>query len=75
MYWSRSSKIIFDANNVIRYAQGLADKNYASGLISFVSIYKALSIGNMSMFWQKIPDTTGQNVNFIDRNRRYLKRQ
>lgn len=65
--WSRSNKIIFDAGNVIRYAQGLADKNYASGLISFVSIYKALSIGNMAMFWQKIPDTTGQNVNFIDR--------
>ncbi len=71
--WSRSNKIIFDADNVIRYAQGLADRNYASGLISFVSIYKALSIGNMSMFWQKIPDTTGQNVNFIDRIDGYKK--
>jgi len=71
--WSRSSKIIFDANNVIRFANGLADRNYASGLIAFSSIFKALSIGNMAMFWEKIPDTTGQNVNFIDRIEGYRK--
>lgn len=65
--WTQSSKIIFDADNVIRFANGLADKSYASGLISFVSIYKALSIGNMSMFWERIPDTTGSNVTFISR--------
>lgn len=65
--WARSNKIIFDADNVIRFANGLADKNYASGLISFSSIFKALSIGNMSMLWEKIPDSIGQNVPFIDR--------
>jgi hypothetical protein len=65
--WEKSNKIIFDADNVIRFANGLADKSYSSGLISFSSIFKALSIGNLSMLWEKIPDTTGQNVNFIDR--------
>ncbi|HZH96364.1 MAG TPA: RagB/SusD family nutrient uptake outer membrane protein [Flavisolibacter sp.] len=65
--WARSNKIIFDADNVIRFANGLADKNYSSGLISFSSIYKALSIGNMSMLWEKIPDSVGQAVGFIDR--------
>lgn len=71
--WSRSSKIIFDANNVINYANSLEDKSYASGLISFVSIFKALSIGHMAMFWEKIPDTTGVNVAFIDRIEGYKK--
>jgi tetratricopeptide (TPR) repeat protein len=71
--WTRSSKIIFDANNVISYANGLADKSYASGLITFSSIFKALSIGNLAMFWEKIPDTTGQNVSFIDRIEGYRK--
>jgi starch-binding outer membrane protein, SusD/RagB family len=71
--WTKSSKIIFDANNIINYAQTLQDKNYASGLISFVSIFKALSIGNLAMFWEKIPDTTGQNVTFIDRIEGYKK--
>jgi hypothetical protein len=65
--WARSNKIIYDADNVIRFANKLADKNYASGLISFSSIFKALSIGNLSMFWERVPDTTGANVNFISR--------
>jgi hypothetical protein len=65
--WARSTKIIYDADNVTRFANGLADKSYSSGLISYVSIFKALSIGNLSMLWEKIPDTTGQNVAFISR--------
>ena len=71
--WTRSSKIIYDANKVIDFANGLTDKSYASGLISFASIFKALSIGNMSMLWEKIPDTVGQNVAFIDRIDGYRK--
>ena len=71
--WSRSSKIIFDANNVINFANGLSDRSYASGLIAFSSIFKALSIGNMAMFWEQIPDTTGQNVGFIDRIEGYKR--
>ena len=65
--WTRSSKIIYDANNVIQYANGLSDRSYASGLIAFASIFKALSIGNLSMLWENVPDTVGQNVAFIDR--------
>src|SRR4051812_39035339 len=65
--WTKSNKIIFDANNVLGFANKLADKNYSSGLISYVAIFKALSIGNMSMLWEKVPDTIGLNVPFIDR--------
>jgi len=66
--WARSNKIIWDADNVIRYANSLADKTYASGMISFASIFKALSLGNMAMMWERIPDTTGiRNAPFISR--------
>lgn len=65
--WTRSNKIIYDADNVIRYANTLGDKTYSSGMISFAAIFKALSIGNMAMLWERIPDTTGQNVPFISR--------
>jgi hypothetical protein len=71
--WTRSNKIIFDANNVIRFANGLSDKSYSSGLISYVAIFKALSIGSLSMLWEKIPDTIGINVPFIDRIDGYKK--
>ncbi|HVT83845.1 MAG TPA: RagB/SusD family nutrient uptake outer membrane protein [Chitinophagaceae bacterium] len=69
--WTSSNKIIYDANNVIAGAQNLSDKGYASGLIAYASIFKALAIGDLSMFWQKVPDGVGINVNFIDRIQGY----
>lgn len=65
--WTSSNKIIYDADLVIANAKNLGDKGFASGLIGYASIFKALSIGNMSMLWEKVPDGTGTNVAFIDR--------
>jgi starch-binding outer membrane protein, SusD/RagB family len=65
--WTTSNKIIFDADNVIKSAANLGDKAYASGLIGYASIFKALAIGNLAMFWEKVPVGTGQNVTFADR--------
>jgi tetratricopeptide (TPR) repeat protein len=63
--WINSNKIIFDANNVLRNAPALADKGYASGLIAYASLFKALAIGNLAMNWDHVPDTIGANVTFI----------
>lgn len=63
--WSNSNKIIFDANNVLKNAPALADKGYASGLIAYASIFKALAIGNLASNWDNVPDTIGANVTFI----------
>ncbi|MDQ6757060.1 MAG: RagB/SusD family nutrient uptake outer membrane protein [Bacteroidota bacterium] len=71
--WTTSNKIIFDANRLIASANTLGDKNYASGLIAFADIFKALALGDLSMFWEKIPATTGVNVNFIDRVQGFTK--
>lgn len=66
-FWTNSNKVIFDANTVLTYAPQLGDKNIASGLIAYASIFKALALGNLAMFWERIPDTTGVGipVNFI----------
>ncbi len=66
-FWGTCNKVIYDADKVIASAKTLADKNYASGLIAYASIFKALSIGDMAQFWEKIPAGTGINVTFIDR--------
>jgi starch-binding outer membrane protein, SusD/RagB family len=66
-FWSTCNKVIYDADQVITNAQTLPDKNYASGLIAYASIFKALSIGDMAQFWEKVPDGIGTNVSFIDR--------
>lgn len=74
--WTNGNKMIFDANNVIRYGEQTADKPYGSGLISYAAIFKSLALGNLSMFWQKIPDTIGTigtPVSFIDRIDGYKK--
>ncbi|HMI03587.1 MAG TPA: hypothetical protein VK541_13960 [Pedobacter sp.] len=65
--WTYSNKIIFDADNVINNAANLGDKNYASGLIAYASIFKALALGNLSQYWENIPSGIGQNVTFIGR--------
>ena len=71
--WTSSNKIIYDADKVIAGASGLADKGYASGLIAYASVFKALAIGDLSMFWEKIPEAIGKNVGFIDRAQGFAK--
>lgn len=66
--WTNSNKVIYDANSVIKAAESLNDKAYASGLIAHASILKAMAIGSMSMFWEKVPSTIGPNATFIDRS-------
>lgn len=65
--WAQSLKVIFDANNVINNAQNLGDKGYASGLIGHATIFKAMALGNLSMYWEQIPDTISTNVTFISK--------
>ena len=66
-YWTTCNKVIFDADNVLANAPNLTDKNYASGLIAYASLFKALSIADMAQFWEKIPAGIGTNVTFIGR--------
>ncbi|MEJ7673969.1 MAG: hypothetical protein WKF59_15035 [Chitinophagaceae bacterium] len=71
--WTTSNKIIFDADNILNSAAMLGDKNYASGLIAYASIFKALALGDLAMFWEKIPAGIGQNVTFVDRAQGFTK--
>lgn len=71
--WTTSNKIIFDADNVINSAATLGDKGYASGLIAYASIFKALALGDLAMFWEKVPANIGQNVSFVDRVQGFTK--
>ena len=71
--WTSSNKIIYDADNVIAGAKTLADKGYASGLIGYASLFKSLALGDLSMFWEKVPAGIGLNVGFIDRAQGFAK--
>lgn len=71
--WANASKIIYDADKVIAGAKTLGDKNYASGLIAYSTIFKALSLQSLAMFWEKVPNGVGTNVNFSDRLSGYTR--
>jgi len=73
--WASNLKVIYDADNVINNAVNLGDKGYASGLIAYASIFRALAIGGLAEFWEKVPDTVniGLQPSFIDRNAAYAK--
>ena len=60
--WTWNNKVIFDSDNVLAGANKLGDKNYATGLIAYASIYKALAIGNLCMFFEQIPAAPGTSV-------------
>ncbi len=72
-YWTNLNKVIYDADKAIESAKTLSDKNFASGLIAYASIFKALSIGSLSQFWEKVPAGIGVSVTFIDRVDGYKK--
>ena len=65
--WTSANKIIYDADNVINNAALLPDKNYAAGLIAHASIFKALALGNLSQYWERVPAGTGKDVQFVTR--------
>ncbi len=73
--WASNLKVIFDADNVINNAANLGDKGYASGLIGYATIFKALAYGSLSEFWEKVPDTVGIGLipTFMDRQSGYAK--
>lgn len=71
--WTTSNKVIYDADNVITSAATLGDKGYASGLIAYATIFKALALGDLAMFWEKVPAGIGQSVTFVDRTEGFTK--
>ncbi len=71
--WANGNKIEYDANNVIEGANKLGDKNYASGLIGYATLYKALALGSLSMLWEKVPAAVGQSATFVDRKEGFNK--
>jgi starch-binding outer membrane protein, SusD/RagB family len=66
-FWTTCNKAVYDADKVIDNAKNLSDKNFASGLIAYASIFKAMSISDMAQFWEKVPAGVGSKITFIDR--------
>lgn len=70
-FWTTASKVIYDANNAINAATNnkfaaspaLGGSGYASGVLGYATIFKALALGNLAQFWDNVPDTVGLPLN------------
>ena len=71
--WTVSNKIIYDADNILNNVNVVTVPGYASGLVAYASIFKALALGDLAMFYDHVPDTTGVNVRFITSAQGYAK--
>ncbi|CAL1516448.1 RagB/SusD family protein [Chitinophaga sp. MM2321] len=78
--WGVSNKIVYEADNVLRNTNTVVtDKGYASGLIAYTSIFKALALGVQANFWEQVPDTIGKpdsvttDVKFIPGKQGYAR--
>jgi starch-binding outer membrane protein, SusD/RagB family len=69
--WTSSNKIIYDADLVLLNAEKITDKSFASGLIGYTTIFKALALGDLSMFWDSIPKAIGNHTTFVNRMEGY----
>ncbi|PSL49989.1 SusD-like starch-binding protein associating with outer membrane [Chitinophaga niastensis] len=59
--WAVTNKIRFEADSVLRRTNIIVtDKGFASGLIAYASIFKALAIGVQATFWEQVPDISGK---------------
>jgi len=66
--WTSSNKILYDAEQVLSNVDKVvSDKTYASGLIGYTTVLKALALGDLAMFWEKVPSGIGTQVSFSDR--------
>jgi starch-binding outer membrane protein, SusD/RagB family len=69
-FWATANKVIYDANNAIIAATGnkfaasaaLGGNGYASGVLGYATVLKALGLASLSQFWEKVPDTTGVGI-------------
>lgn len=59
--WAVTNKIRYEADSILRRTNTVVtDKAFASGIIGYASIFKALAIGIQGNFWEQVPANTGK---------------
>ncbi|HVI47474.1 MAG TPA: RagB/SusD family nutrient uptake outer membrane protein [Chitinophaga sp.] len=78
--WAVTNKMAFEADNILsRTDKVVSDKSYASGLVAYASIFKAIALGVQAGFWEQVPDTIGKpdsvrnDVKFIPAKQGYAR--
>lgn len=65
--WTTSNIISSEAQKLIENAPKIGDVNYRNAVLAYAHLYKAMALGTLSMFWERVPVNTGQNAAFSTR--------
>ncbi len=65
--WNQSHLIRATADQILDNLGIVTDQGMKGGLQAHATIYKALSLGNLAMFWESAPITTQVNAPFVSR--------
>ena len=65
--WTKSQLVRANAELILANTGVVADAGTKSGIVGYASIFRALSLGTLGLFFEQSPITTGTNVPFVPR--------
>jgi starch-binding outer membrane protein, SusD/RagB family len=65
--WEQSNLVKANADLILVNARNVGDLGTRSGIVAYASIFKALSLGNLAMYWEKAPIDVVEKANFESR--------
>ena len=65
--WTQSHLVRSNAELILANTGVVSDAGTKSGIIGYASIFRALSLGTLALFFEQSPVTTGNNVPFVPR--------
>jgi hypothetical protein len=65
--WTTTNIVSGDAQKLITNSDKIGDVNLRNAIKIYGHLYKALSLGTLATFWEKVPINTGANAEFSSR--------
>jgi len=65
--WNQSLLVAANADIILNNLDIVLDQGTKGGLQAHAALFKALSLGNLAIFWEQAPISTGKNAPFVSR--------
>ncbi len=65
--WNQSLLVAANANLILDNLDIVLDQGTKGGLQAHASLFKALALGNLAMYWEQAPITIEKNAPFVPR--------
>jgi hypothetical protein len=66
-FWTTANIVNSEATKIIANVSVISDVNYRNAVQAYAHLYKALAIGTMAQFWERVPVTPGANATYSTR--------